>query len=304
MLRQNLLFAIMVMAGLLLATACSNNDSDAPSTDSNQTATTEASTPAEDTLAGDASRDQFIVSFPPERAETLMLLRQEIFDWIPSMVDRLSYALEDVTKIVMLSDLGLGDQIDVTLPRISEGWPVGQSVRLKLDANRTALALRFVIDTLPGPRTRGEGVLGIFAVHTGDSLGRDIDIARTQSGTGRLDMLFSYERVVAQLNCCDLPPTLILNGFGDLGDTLCVIVTFDRTNGQYLTTFVGPRHGRSYAGRSYVKFRTERGEFHKDVDEYPYMYETTDPGWVNLFIGSRWRGKKTCTEPILTARIF
>ena len=96
----------------------------------------------------------------------------------------------------------------------------------------------------------------------------------------------------------------MLDGFGDIGDTLAMIITFDRTRGQYLTALVGPKHGRSYAGRSYVKFRTERGEFHKDMTEYPYMYETTDPGWVNLFLGSRWRGRKMSTEPILTARIF
>lgn len=304
MLRRSLILSTIILAVALFGTGCSNNNEDAPATDPDQTKATEVNTQTDDTLTTNTSQNQFIITPPPETAATMMLMRQEIYDWIPSQVDRISYALEDVTKIVLLSDLGLGDQIDVTLPRTSEGWPVGQSVRLKLNAYRTALALRFVFDTLSDQRVHGEGVLGIFAIHSGDSLGRDIDIARTQSGTGRLDIRFSYERIVAQLNCCDIPPTLLLEGFADLGDTMCVIITFDRTNGQYLTTLIGPRHGRSYAGRSYVKFRTERGEFHKDVHDYPYFFETTDPGWVNLFLGSRWRGRKTSTEPILTAKIF
>jgi len=303
----------LILPGMILLTAlslmltgpgCSNNEEDTPATVAKEPGATESSAATDDTVTAAVSSEQFIVTPPPERATTLLLKRQEIYDWVPGQMDRLTYALKDVTKIVMLPDLGLGNQLDVALPRRSEGWPVGHSVRLKLDAYRTALALRFVVDTLPGDRVRGEGVLGIFAVHIGDSLGRDVDVARTQSGTGRLDLVFRFNRVAAQLNCCDLPPTFMLDGFGDIGDTLCVIITFDRTNGQYLTTLVGPKHGRSYAGRSYVRFRTERGEFHKDMNEYPYFYETTDPGWVNLFLGSRWRGKKMSTEPILTARIF
>ncbi|MCD6249673.1 MAG: hypothetical protein J7J98_04995 [candidate division Zixibacteria bacterium] len=303
----------MIPTGMILLTAltliltgpgCSNNEDDTPATVTKEPIATADSVAITDINVPAGSHEQFIVTPSSEKAANLLLKRQEIFSWAYKQVDRLENALKDVTKIIMFSNLGLGDQLYVTLPRRSEGWPVGNSIRLKLNAHRTALALRFVVDTLPGDRVWGEGILGIFAVHCSDNLGRNIDIGRTQSNTGRLDLVFRFEQIATQLNCCDLPPTFMLDGFGDIGDTLSMIITFDRTLGQYMTTLVGPKHGRSYGARSYVNFRTERGEFHKDMKEYPYFYETSDPGWVNLFLGSHWRGKKMSTEPILTARIF
>jgi hypothetical protein len=301
---QPTMVLIISLTGLLIGPGCSGGGDEPPATVADQTAATENQAAPNDSAAVAALREQFIVKPEPEAATTLMFKRQEIRMWAPKQIERIDYALRDVTRIIMYSELGLGDQLDVELAPNSEALAVGQSIRLRLDADRTTLALRFVVDTLPGGRVRGEGTLGIFAIHADDNLGRDVDVNRTQTGTGRMDMQYKYDQVVGRLSCCDLPPTFMLNGFANIGDTLALLVTFDRNLGQYLTTLVGPKHGRSFGGRSYVRFRTERGEFHKDMLEYPYVYETTDPGWVNLFLGSRWRGRKTSMEPILTARIF
>jgi len=245
------------------------------------------------------------VVLPPDSPEEFERKKQEIYSWTPQQPSRVEYPLRGVTKIVMWEDLGLGDQIEVILPQQGAGgWPVGHSVRLKLDDDLTTVAMRFIIDTLPGPRVRGEGFLGLFAVHCDTLYGKDIELPRTQTGTGRLDILYLFEQVMAQTNCCDIPPTFRLGSFGNLGDTLTLMITFDKTTTKYLTTIIGPHNGRSYPGRNYCRFRTERGEYHKDQKDYPYTYECSDPGYVNLFIGSRWRGRKTCLEPVLRARMF
>lgn len=278
--------------------ACSEKADEADSTVVTDSAATA------DSLAAAADAHLAEIALPPDSPEEFQRKVSEIYSWVPEQSDRLEYPLRDVTRIIMFSELGLGEQLEATLPHTSQAWPVGASLRLKLDDDKTAVAMRFHIDTLPGPRVRGEGLLGVFAVHSDTVFGHQVELPRTVTGTGRLDVLYRFERLMAQNNCCEMPPTFQLGSFGTMRDTLILILTFDRTRAKYLTTIIGPLNGRSYPGRSYCQFRTERGEYHKDQDEYPYVYQCADPGYVNLFLGSRWRGKKTSLEPVLTARIF
>jgi hypothetical protein len=244
------------------------------------------------------------VVIPVDSPEELKRDLEEIYSWYPDQASRLDYALRGVSNVVSFSDLGLGSPAKIEMPRVRGDWPVGHSLRLKLDAEMTALTIRFVIDSLPGPRVSGEGYLGIFSIHCDTLFGRDVELPRTQSNTGRLDIMYKFERLMSQINCCDLPPTAQFGSFGNFGDTVSVILTFDRNLTKYLTTIIGPYNGRSYPGRNYCQFRTERGEYHKDQDEFPYVYQCDDPEYVKLFFGSRWRGRKSSQEPILTTSLF
>ncbi len=247
----------------------------------------------------------WIITPSPDSPDELQRKIQKIYGWYPMHKERLDWMLKDVDKVTFYSDLGLGDRTEIVMPaRPTTGWPVGHSIKLGLAGEKTALAIRLQVDTLAGPRAMGEGVLGLFALHCSETLGRDVTLEREQSGTGRLDLQMLRDLVVVDLACCDIPPTFLLRGYGDFVDTLTFLVVFEKQRQRYSIHFLGPLMVKSYPGLGYKMFRTERGEFHKEETAYPYICRNDDPDYINLLIGSRWRGRKSISEPILKATLF
>ncbi|MEW5796664.1 MAG: hypothetical protein AB1772_09945 [Candidatus Zixiibacteriota bacterium] len=248
---------------------------------------------------------QAVVDLPPDGTESLRRKRAEILSWTPKQADKIDFALKGVRRIVRLADLGLGDTVSFAAPRMpSSGWPIAHSVRLNLGREITALVTRFKLDTLPGPRVRGEGYLSLVGLHCDTTYGEYIELPRTGSGPGRFELVFLSNHLFVQLNCCGLPPTIGMARYGDVSDTLTLIYTFDPSRAGYSITLIGPEHGRTYPGFDYGLFRTERGEFHRDLQEFPYLCRARDSSYVNLVIGSRFRGRKSQLEPVLSVKMF
>lgn len=254
----------------------------------------------------DTTAETWVSEPAPDSPEELRRKMRQVHDWYPMHKRRLDWALEDVDKISFFPDLGLGDEIQVALTaRGGGGFPVGHAVRMKLAGKKTALVIRFLVDTLPGPRVQGEGVLGLLALHCSETLGRDLLFDREQSGTGRLDLEIYRDNIVSlDLACCGIPPAFTVDSFGDPGDTLTVMMVFEKRRQKYVVHILGPSLMKSIPGMGYKTFRTERGEFHKDMTEYPYMCTDNDPDYIGLFVGSQWRGRKSVREPVIRARIF
>jgi len=245
-----------------------------------------------------------VVDLPADSPAELARKKQEIISWTPQQADRINYALEGVTRVVRFADLGLGDEAEFALPRQgSAGWPIVNSLRLKLGREKTALVVRFHIDTLPGPRVRGEGMLGLIGIHCDTLFGRDIELPRTAASTGRFEVLFLAEQLFAQLSYIGIP-TFALGRYGTIRDTMTLIFTFSPSRANYLISLIGPDAGRPFPGHQYDQFRTERGEFHRELKDFPYVYVAADSSYVNLFIGSRWRGRKSQLEPVLRLKMF
>jgi len=245
-----------------------------------------------------------VVDLPVDSPAELTRKKQEIISWTPQQADRINFALEGVTRIVRFADLGFGDEAEFALPRQgSAGWPVMNSVRLNLGRERTALVVRFHIDTLPGPRARGEGMLGLVGIHCDTLFGRDVELPRTAASTGRFEVLFLAEQLFARLSYIGVP-TFALGRYGTIRDTMTLIFSFNPSRVNYLISLIGPGAGRPFPGHRYDRFRTERGEYHRELNEFPYVYETADSSYVNLFVGSRWRGRKSQLEPVLRVKMF
>lgn len=248
---------------------------------------------------------QAVVDLPRDTPQALSRKTKEIISWTPKQSEKLNFALKGVTRIVRFADLGLGDQIDVTLPRTpSRAWPVAHSLRLVLGREKTAVVTRFKIDTLPGPRVRGEGLLGLMGIHGDTIFGRDVELPRTAAGVGRFELLFLLNRLFFQLACCDLPPTIAMSSYGNVKDTLTLIFAFDPSLANYTISVMGRESGRTYPGFYYHQFRTERGVFHQNLTTFPYVCANRDSSFVDLFVGSRFRGRKSQTEPVLTVKMF
>jgi hypothetical protein len=242
----------------------------------------------------------------PDSPAELRRKLQQIYDWYPMHEERLDWALKDVDKVSFFSDLGLGDEIAVALTaRGGGGFPVGHAVRMKLAGQRTALVIRFLVDTLPGPRVSGEGELGLLALHCSEALGRDLVFEREQSGTGRIDLQIYRDNIISlDLACCGIPPGFTVESFGGFEDTLAAMLVFEKRRQRYVIHVLGPDLIKSVPGLGYEMFRTERGEFHKDMTEYPYVCDDNSPDYIGLFVGSQWRGRKSVREPVIRVRIF
>jgi hypothetical protein len=245
------------------------------------------------------------ITLPADTPASLHRKIKEIESWTPKQVDRLNFALQDVTRIVRFTELGLGDRMEAALPRQSSTeWSGVNSVRLHLGKEKTAVVARFRVDTLAGPRVQGEGTLSVMGIH-GDTLtGPNVKLERTMSSTGRLDLLFPSGYLFAQLACCGIPPTFAMDRYGSFGDTVTLIFTFDPSETTYKVSLIGREAGRTFPGFSYGMFRTERGEFHRDLTEYPYLCNNRDSNYVNLYFGGAFRGRKSLLEPILKVDIF
>ena len=246
-----------------------------------------------------------VVNLPADSPESLQRKIREIQSWTPTQKDRLDFALKDVTRIVRFSDLGFGPKMEVAMPpQPSRNWPVANSVRLRLGREITAVVTRFKIDTLPIPRVRGEGFLGLMGVH-GDTLtGRDVELQRTMASSGRVELQFIQNVLFGATACCNLPQNFALSRYGKSNDTLTMIFTFDPSTTKFMISIIGPTAGRTFPGFSYGLFRTERGEFHRDLQDFPYMYQNPDSDYVNLYVGSRFRGRKSQLEPVLRVSLF
>jgi len=246
-----------------------------------------------------------VINIPVDSPESLQRKNREILSWTPKQADRLAYALKDVKRIIRFGDLGFGDRMEVTMPgEPSRDWPIASAVRVHLGREKTAIVTRFKIDTLPVARVRGEGMLGLMGVH-GDSLtGRDIELKRTMASTGRIEFLFIRDILFGATSCCNLPSTFTLDRYGKARDTMTMIFTFDPSTTDYMVSVIGPEAGRTFPGFSYGMFRTERGEFHRELDNYPYVCKDQDSSYVNLYVGSRFRGRKSQQEPILKVNMF
>jgi hypothetical protein len=246
-----------------------------------------------------------VVDLPKDSPEALQRKTREIMSWTPTQSKRLEFALKGVTRIVMFSDLGLGDRMDLVMPGTpSKDWPIGTALKLRLGREKTAVVVRIKIDTVPAPRVQGEGFLSIMGIMADTTTGRDIELQRTMGSTGRLDFFFKYDRITGASACCDLPTQFGLARYGNVNDTLTAILTFDPAITTYLVSIIGPIEGRTFPGFSYSVFRTERGEFHRELNDYPYTFRTDDSSSVNLYLGSRFRGRKSQLEPVLKAVLF
>ncbi|MCX6835257.1 MAG: hypothetical protein NTW07_09035, partial [candidate division Zixibacteria bacterium] len=160
------------------------------------------------------------------------------------------------------------------------------------------------LDTLAGPRARGEGRLAMMGIHGDTLFGHDVRLPRTESATGRFELLFLSDRLFAQTSCCDIPPTILLERYGKIGDTLTLMFVFYPSNATYDVAVIGKDAGRVYPGFLYGRFRTERGEHQRDANEYPYVFKSDDSAHVNLFFGSCSRGLKNQLEPVLRVKMF
>lgn len=248
---------------------------------------------------------QAVVDLPKDTPAALQLKKKEVISWTPKQTEKVDFALKGVTRIIRFPELGLGDQLDVTLPRTpTRDWPVAHSLRLILGREKTAVVTRFILDTLPGPRTRGEGFLGLMGLHGDTIFGRDVELPRTTAATGRFELLYLQNYLYFQLACCDLPPTIGLGTYGKYKDTLTLIFAFDPSLANYTISVFGREAGRTYPGFYYHQFRTERGVFHQDLTTFPYVCLNRDSSYVDMFVGSRFRGRKSQAEPVLTAKMF
>lgn len=248
---------------------------------------------------------QALVDLPEDTPETFKRKAREIMEWTPGAVGPIVDALRGVTRIVRFADLGLGNELEMTMPRGYEpGWPPVQSVRLNLGRAKTAVVTRVFLDTLAGPRARGEGVLTMMGIHGDTLLGRDVTLPRTEAGTGRFELLFLSDKLFAQTSCCDIPPTILLERYGKIGDTLTLMFVFNPATATYDVAVIGQEVGRVYPAFLYNRFRTERGEYQRDADEYPYVFKSDDSAHVNLFFGSCSRGLKNQLEPVLRVKMF
>ena len=293
------------IAGLLvlLISGCSDSAKEQETTDTESAAAMEdtATTVAEEPSV---NPDDYVFELDLDSPSELTRDRRQIYAWFPQHSDRIDFALKDVTHITFLKDLGL-EELNAGAPgRYLGGSTFGYSVRMNLPAEKTALAFRFVADTLPGRRAQGEGLLGLFGVHVTDRLGPQVEIDRLLASTGRLSLVYIQNHLMGTMSCCELPPIFQMELYGDLGDTVAVVVTFNRAAGKHIILVMGPNGARAYAGNYYGAFRTERGEFHRDLNEFPYYYQSGDLTHVNLLLGFGWRGRRNVIEPILTARMF
>jgi len=248
---------------------------------------------------------QALVDLPEDTPETFKRKAREIMEWTPGAIGPIVDALRGVTRIVRFADLGFGKELEMTMPRAYEpGWPPVQSVRLNLGRAKTAVVARVYLDTLAGPRARGEGTLAMMGIHGDTLFGRDVPLPRTEAGTGRFELLFLSEKLFAQTSCCGIPPTILLERYGKIGDTLTLMFVFQPANATYDVAVIGQDAGRVYPAFLYGRFRTERGEHQRDANEYPYVFKSNDSAHVNLFFGSCSRGLKNQFEPVLRVKMF
>jgi hypothetical protein len=245
------------------------------------------------------------IELPAGSPERLKGEIARVASWTPKQVDRIDFALKGVTRIVHFAELGLGERLEAVMPRqATADWPTANSVRLALGKEKTAVVARFRMDTLAGPRVAGEGQLGVMGIHGDTVVGPDVKLARTMASAGRFELVYPSGFLFAQLACCDIPPTFGLDRYGRFGDTITLIFTFDPSLGTYTVSLIGREAGRTFPGFSYTTFRTERGEFHRDLKDYPYFCEKFDPAYVNLYFGSTFRGRKSQLEPVIKVDIF
>jgi hypothetical protein len=79
---------------------------------------------------------------------------------------------------------------------------------------------------------------------------------------------------------------------------------FNPANATYDVAVIGREAGRFYPGFLYNRFRTERGEYQRDANEFPYVVKSDDSAHVSLFFGSCSRGLKNQLEPVLRVKMF
>jgi hypothetical protein len=246
-----------------------------------------------------------LVDSPADTPESLRRKIRKVVSWTPKQEELVNSVFKDVGRIVTFADLGLGDQLEFAAPRTgSAEQPSVSSLQLVLGRIKTALVARFVVDTLPGPRVRGEGSVALIGIHGDTLFGHDVVLPRTQSSSGRLEFVYLFESLYLQTCCCGIPGSYGIGRYGSFGDTLTAIFVFIPSIGMYSITLAGQDAWRTFPGYQYTVFRTERGEFHREMEGYPYLLKDRDPAYVNLYFGRGWRGRKSCHEPVLTVRMF
>lgn len=297
--------AIVLILGLVSLSfwGCSSKEEVSENTEADgavekkDTATVVAEEPAIDP-------EDYVFEFAKDSREELTDDLRRIYAWYPKYGDKIDFAVKDVTHVTFLEDLKLGE-IACATPESSLGAAMpGHSIRMNLPGEKTAFAFRFVFDTLPRPRVPGEGYLGLFSPHCSDRFGPNVDLERLLASTGRLGMTMVSSHVLGAMSCCEMPPTFRMDLYGDYGDTVAVVVTFNTKVGKHTILVMGPNGSRVYAGHHYGEYRTERGEFHRDLNTPPYYIVSDDFKHVNLLLGFGWRGRKSVSEPVLSAHMF
>lgn len=289
--RYGAAFALLILAGL----SCGQQETKSDATqaaDSAAIAEAAAAFPAFDTL-------------PPDSPGEFERKRQLLLATIPAQRQRIEFALKDVSRIVLFEELGLGDQMEVVAPtELTEGWPSGIAINRCFGGEITMLALRFVLDTLPEPRLPGIASLYLLGPQCVDQYGPDVMFSGLQSGQGAVTLFFQHRMPYIETDCCEMGPQMALNGYGWFGDTLMALYIFKPERKEYAIQLLGPRSARGFPRYGYVRFRTERGGLHPELNEYPYLCSRADSGSVDLAIGVTRRQRLDQLEPRLRVTIF
>jgi hypothetical protein len=298
--KTGMLFIVATALLFTLLTGCSKEETAEVKTA--EAADSAVDTPAQVVQA--APPVKTVIDVPVATPQVLRRRINEIISWTSGQADVLNSIMSDVARVVMFEDLGLGDQLEMVAPRFGGEEPPVQSLQLVIGREKTAVVARFVVDTLPGPRVRGESAMGMMGIHGDTLFGRDVVLPRTQSSSGRFEMVYVHETLFLQTCCCGLPGSYGIGRYGTFGDTLTAIYIFIPSIGMYSLTLAGQEACRTFPGYHYTVFRTERGEFHREVEGYPYLLRTGDSSRTNLYFGRAWRGRKTNLEPIIRIRMF
>jgi hypothetical protein len=290
--------ALLTFAFALIS--CGGNDQ------SEAGASGDTSQAAPDSLRTTAATNPYAVdTSPPDTDQDFELKRSIIYGTVPSQHDRIEHALKGVDKIIMFKDLGFGEKMELTAPpTVTPGWPVGNSVHKNLSDRKTALAVRFVLDTLPAPRVPGSAVFKLLGAQCGDQFGPGVEIPGVQGSMGTLEIYYRYNFPFVAVNCCEQGPQMGLNSFGIFGDTLLALFIFDPTRGDYTVQIIGPRGARGFPRNRYVSFRTSRGYLHPEASGFPYDCNRADSVSVDLAVGAMKRLKFDQMEPLLRVTLF
>jgi|GEM_PF-3161580 len=262
---------------------------------------------SEDTLTAGPDNVPFAIfdTVGPDSPGEFQRKRELLLATVPSQRSRIEFVLKDVSKIILFEELGLGERIELVSPAsYTRGWPSGISCNRRWGNEKATLAVRFVIDTLPGPRLAGMSRLTLLGPHCADEYGPDITFPGLYAGQGAVTLFFQNNMPYVEVACCDQGPQMALSGFGAFGDTLMALYTFDPQRLEYGIQLIGPRSSRGFPRFGYVNFRTERGGLHPEVADFPYVCQRTDSSSVDLTVGISRRQRFEQFEPRLRVTIF
>lgn len=244
-------------------------------------------------------------TLPPDSPQEFERKRQIVLTTVPSQRARAEFALQGVSRIVLFDELGLGEQLELTAPsEYTRDWPSGISINRCFGPEKTILAVRFVLDTLPGSRLPGQARLCLVGAHCYDEYGPNVTFPGVYGGRGMVTLYFEHNMPYVEVACCDKGEHITYGTFGTWGDTLMALYIFDPGRREYAIQLLGPYLARGFSRFGYVDFRTERGVLHPEQTDYPYECHRLDSGSVDLAVGITRRQILDQTEPCLRVKLF